>query len=205
MELNPNFPEARAALGRTYLVEDDSVLSEGIAELEHAVALLPSRKDLLMDLSNLYERKGNRAKSEELLRKALGSDAEPILSQRRSASEFQESLDRVNALLAQRKEEEAIALAEKVLEGAPAELREILQEQVNEIRKAAAARMSVRRYNEAVDKLNRQDLLGSLAAFESVAANAQDPSLVKAAQDHAERIRQVLSRKRMKSREKKGS
>ncbi|MGH9398826.1 MAG: tetratricopeptide repeat protein [Thermoanaerobaculia bacterium] len=67
LELNGDFAEARGALGRTFIVEDDSRLDEGIAELEATVRLLPSRKDLALELAGLYDRKSEFEKSEEML------------------------------------------------------------------------------------------------------------------------------------------
>ncbi len=41
--LNPEFPEARVELGRSYFVEPPDRLDEGIVQLTIAVRLLPSR------------------------------------------------------------------------------------------------------------------------------------------------------------------
>jgi tetratricopeptide (TPR) repeat protein len=74
VELSGDFAEARARLGKTYLVEEDSCLWEGIGQLEVAVQKLPSRRDVALDLARLYERKGERAKSEQLIQSAFGRE-----------------------------------------------------------------------------------------------------------------------------------
>lgn len=57
LELEPGFAEARAALGRSYFFEDGEQVAPGIAALEEAVRLLPSRTDLARDLALLRERR----------------------------------------------------------------------------------------------------------------------------------------------------
>jgi tetratricopeptide (TPR) repeat protein len=195
IEWNPEFAEAHAALGKTYLFEDGANVSEGIAELEAAVAKLPSRKDLTLDLAELYDRRGEEGKGEELLKRALGPEAEPILARRRSQNRLREALDRVNALLNQGKEEEAITRLEQIVSAAPADAGEILSEQLKELRRGAAKNLSVREYNDAVERYKKRDLEGALAGFERVAATAADSDLVKAAQEHAQLVRRLLSRK----------
>lgn len=57
LQIEPGFAEARAALGRSYFFEDDEHVAPGIAALEEAVRLLPSRTDLARDLALLRERR----------------------------------------------------------------------------------------------------------------------------------------------------
>jgi tetratricopeptide (TPR) repeat protein len=80
VELNDDFAEAHARLGKTYLVEDDSCLWEGIGELEVAAKKLPSRKDVALDLARLYERKGEHAKSEQIIKSAFGAEGKKLAS-----------------------------------------------------------------------------------------------------------------------------
>src|SRR5262249_39096702 len=65
VELEPDFAEARVALGRTYRFEPrGGNVDEGIAALEEARKRLPSRDDLAQDLARLYDRKGDHAKAD---------------------------------------------------------------------------------------------------------------------------------------------
>jgi len=70
-QIEPDFAEALAVFGRTFFFEDDTRLDEGIDALDQAVRLLPSRKDLALDLARLVER---RSAAEQAARKgASGS------------------------------------------------------------------------------------------------------------------------------------
>jgi len=66
LELDPGFSEARAELGKTYLLDDPARAREGVAFLEAAVRELPARADLARALASLYERAGDSVRSEEL-------------------------------------------------------------------------------------------------------------------------------------------
>jgi len=68
LELDPGFSEARAELGKTYLLDDPARASEGVPFLEAAVRELPARADLVRALASLYERAGDSVRSEELKR-----------------------------------------------------------------------------------------------------------------------------------------
>ena len=192
VELNSDFAEARARLGRTYLVEDDSCLWEGIAELEIAVQKLPSRKDVALDLARLYERKGELAKSEQLIQSAFGGDSTEFALRAKTEGNWKEPLERVNRLLAENKDDEAIALFEKFLSGAPEDVRAAYQDQLAALRKAADERRPLRQYNEALRLLKERDYQGALALFEKVAASAGDADLARAASEKADQIRRIL-------------
>jgi tetratricopeptide (TPR) repeat protein len=198
IELNGDFPEARAALGRTYLVEDDSCLWEGIQELEAAMQGLPFREDVALDLARLYERKGERLKSELIVKSVLGPEAAKALVRKQESQGFEKTLERVNRLLAEAKEDEAIPLFEQFLSGLPEDMRAAYQDQLLALRRGAARNRTVRQYNEAIGLLNKKDLEGALILFEKVAATGEDADLAKAAGAKADQIRQTLRAKRAK-------
>jgi tetratricopeptide (TPR) repeat protein len=62
---DPGFAPARAELGRLLLKREE--VNAGIAELEKAAALDPGATAALYALSQAYQRKGDRAKAQELL------------------------------------------------------------------------------------------------------------------------------------------
>ena len=62
---DPSFAPSRAELGRLLLKRDEQ--DAGIAELEKAAALDPGATAALYALSQAYQRKGDRAKAQELL------------------------------------------------------------------------------------------------------------------------------------------
>jgi tetratricopeptide (TPR) repeat protein len=195
IELNASFPEAHAALGQTYLFESEGKAADGIPELELAVKLLPSRADLALNLASLYARQGEEQKSEALL-KTLGPAAKPILDQKRVHSDWNQNVNRVNSLLTDGKEDEAIALMEQIVANAADSLKPALQEELEKLCAGAARNRSVRKYNQANEHWNRGELKAALAGFEEVASTATDASLAKAAQDKAKLAREALARKK---------
>jgi tetratricopeptide (TPR) repeat protein len=193
VEWNGAFLEARAALGRTYLWEIEERAAEGIPHLEAAARGLRSRTDLAMDLASLYEAAGEIPRSEELLREALGANAERVIQQKRRTAAFRRSLRGVNDLLADRKEVEALALLERLVAETSGEVREALEEQVAPLREGIGRTLAVRRYNEAIEKVGKPDYAGALAAFREVAAMAPDPELARKARDRADQIARYLA------------
>ncbi|MFN2386890.1 MAG: DUF1570 domain-containing protein [Thermoanaerobaculia bacterium] len=203
-ELNPEFAEARAALGRTYLWEEGSGAADGIPHLEAALRQLASRTDLAMELSSLYEAAGEEWKSEDLLRRILGRNAERVIEQKRRSAQFRRSLGQVNELLAAKKDAEALALMERLVGGAHGELREALEKEIAPLRRGVARNLAVRRYNEAMAKLHGPDYEAALAGFAEVAATAEDPELVKKARERVAEIREYLSWKKRQRTPAKG-
>ncbi|HYT33281.1 MAG TPA: hypothetical protein VEO37_11845 [Thermoanaerobaculia bacterium] len=198
IDCNPDFAEAHAALGRTYLFEEGEAASEGIAKLETAVARLASRKDLALELAELYDRRGDRGKADDLLRRVLGSDAAAQLAEWHKKDQFREALDRVNAFLANQKDDEALALLEELVATAPADIGAILREQASTLKQGAAKNRAIREYNAAVARYNTRDLEEALAGFEKVAATAEDEELARSARQQADWVAHLLKQKRPK-------
>lgn len=197
-QLNGEFAEARGALGRTYLLEDRSRLDDGIVELEAAVRLLPARKDLAIDLASLYDRKGERGKSEEMLRRVLGSEASPILERRQKDQQLRDSMDHIGALLKAQKDDEAVAELERLVEASTGMNRLALVEQLETIRRGAARNRSIRQYNEALVLIEKRDYAGALAGFRIVADTAEDPALATSAQEKVDLVTRTMQQKKAK-------
>lgn len=192
--LNARFPEARAALGRTYLLEAGTAAADGIPELEAAVRALPARTDLALDLASLYARTGDVAKSEALMTRTLGADAVTKLAAAPSLSGFEETIARINLLLDQKKEVEAIALLEALAAKSPAGVREDLDAQLKFLKRSASRNRSIRDFNEAVALWKKNDRAGAIALFQQVARTAEDPELARSAREQAERIGKEILR-----------
>ncbi len=190
--LNSGFPEAHAALGRSYLLESGAGAAEGIPDLEAAVRALPTRTDLALDLASLYARAGDVAKSEALMTKTLGPDAAKKLSSGPGLGKFEETVARINLLLDQHKDEEAIALLEALAAKAPSGFREDLESQLRFLKQNSARNRSRREYNEAVELWKKSDLPGALTLFRKVADTADDAELAKSAREQADRIAKSL-------------
>jgi tetratricopeptide (TPR) repeat protein len=195
IELNPDFPEAHAGLGQTYYSESGKDVSVGIRELELAVKALPSRTDLALGLARLYERQGEEQKSEALLA-SLGTAGQRALQSKKIHSEWKTGLDRVNALLAEGKEDEAVAVMEKIVADAPDSLRPSMQDELDKLRAGVARNRATKKYNDAIAHWNRGELQAALSGFEEVASTATEPGLKKAADEKAHLVRDALARQK---------
>jgi hypothetical protein len=195
---NGDFAEARAELGRTYLFESSKDrAADGILWLEAALRLMPSREDVVLSLAQLYERSGNAAKSDEVRARFLGPEAASKLARQRDAqSSFQRGLDRVNALLEKRQEDEAIALFESLLAQAPEDVRQAFQDELTALRRGAASNRLIKEYNEGVALANKQDYKGALIRFRKVAAETDDFALAQAANERIREVSRWLSNRR---------
>jgi tetratricopeptide (TPR) repeat protein len=200
IQKNGDFAEARVALGRTYIGERGEAVAEGIAQLEEAARRLPSRPDVLFELSRLYEAKGDRARADETLKKAVGTEAAAALTRKRDDLDLEETVARVNGLLAQGKEEEAVELFEKLVAAADPEARAILEEDLKALKAGAARNRAVKDFNRAVELANRQDYAGALEGFERVADSPDAaPQLAASARKEADRLREILARRPKKT------
>jgi tetratricopeptide (TPR) repeat protein len=195
IELNPDFPEAHAGLGQTYYSEPGTDVSVGIRELELAVKALPSRTDLALGLARLYERQGEEQKSEALLA-SLGPAGRRALESKKSRNEWKSGLDRVNALLAEGKEDEAVAVMEKIVAEAPESLRPGMQDELDRLRAGVARNRAQKKYNDALERWKHGELQAALSGFEEVAATAADPAVAKAADEQAHLVRDALARRK---------
>ena len=194
IELNPSFAEAHAGLGRSYLWETNGNAADGIPEMELAVKQLPSREDLRIQLARLYQRQGEEEQANALL-KTLGKAGEALAVHGQSQDHFElGGMDQVNKLLAEGKDDEALAAMEQLVEKASPNLKPPLQEQLDQLRAGVARNRSVKQYNEAIQHWNKHELKAALEGFEQVAATATDPKLVKSAKEKAQIVRDTLAR-----------
>ena len=194
IELNPALPEAHAALGQTYLFESDARSAEGIPELEIAVKALPSRKDIAQSLTVLYDRANQREKSDALLQ-SMGADGHSMLARRKSENDWNGNIQRVNTLLGEGKNDEALALMEKIVADAPPGLKPTVEAELAKLRAGAARNRSVGQYNRAIEHWNKNELKAAMARFEEVASTASDPALANSAREKARLVREALARK----------
>jgi tetratricopeptide (TPR) repeat protein len=200
IELNPDFPEARYALGRTYVVEEGDRVSEGIAELTIAAKLLPTRTDIAEDLADLIRRKreydSTQAASSEppasagapaARGKAPGANP-PLAIMSGKASEPLDGMAAVNALLSEHRETEAVAMLEGLVEKSTGAYREAYAEELRKLK-------ALRAYNAAMAHLRRREYAVALEAFEKLAASGPDSDIGKAARRQAAEIRGILKKR----------
>lgn len=162
IELNDGFPEAQAALGRSYLAEVGPAAADGIPILEAAVARLPSREDLARDLQSLRERARFDA--------AGASGSGPPATPRPERLVRNAELDRVHALLAKGQIDEAIAALEELLRSTPEEDRALVEDELAAARLKSSWRRSRREYEQAMALLKKGDRRGALARLRALLA-----------------------------------
>jgi tetratricopeptide (TPR) repeat protein len=193
--LNPDFPEARAALGRTYLVEKPDQTDEGIAELALAAKGLPSRTDIARDLATLTARK----KEHEIASRAAeaapaAAAAAPATPGAREESRQRDPLDKVNALLARGKEDEAVAMLEGLVANSNGAMREVYDDELVKLKAGVARNKSARAYRAAAGLYNRREYTAALKAFDDLAATFPKTESGKAARARAAEIRALLKK-----------
>jgi len=185
VELEPDFAEARVALGRTYRLEPPgAALDEGIAALEEAKKRLPSREDVAADLTLLTDR---RAGKDPAPVSASGAKPGP-------GSKLEASFQQVNDLLDAGKDDEALALMDSMVARSSGEIRTELEAQRESLKKAIARNRAVKNYNAAIALYNQRDYAGALAAFQKVAAESADPEVAKAAGEKAAELSRRVSK-----------
>jgi tetratricopeptide (TPR) repeat protein len=188
--LNPEFPEARVELGRSYSVEQPDHLDEGLVQLTIAVKLLPTRADVARDLATMSERKNQRATAT-----TSGSPATPGRSGGSDASDgSQDALADVNALLAKGKQDEAVALLEHKVASASGGMREAYQEELDKLRAGVARNRALREYNKALGLYNKHEYRAALEAFDKIVAAKADPDITRAAAEKAKQLRPLVKK-----------
>ncbi len=198
-ELNPDFAEALALLGRTYRMEPRGAnVDEGIAALETAKKRLPSREGVAIDLAALYEQKGDKARGETVLAETAGPKAAVALTKHKAAGEFDESVAEINRLVAAAKFDEALAKLDSLMQEAGGETRARMEEYREDLRKTAALNRAAADYNAAIALYNKRDYSAALAAFQKVAAESPDPDITAAAKQKAAEISRILPKKAAK-------
>jgi tetratricopeptide (TPR) repeat protein len=194
IELEPDFAEARVALGRTYQLEPRGAnLDEGIAALEEARKRLPSRDDVGRDLASLYERKGDQARADALFRAAGGTKRSEAASkasdfESQMKSDFDAKVARVNALIDAGKLEEAVVAVDELIAESGGETRAKLEEERDGLAKAAAHNRGIADYNAAIALYNGGDSKAALAALRKLAAESPDEEVASKARDAISRL-----------------
>ncbi|HWZ86254.1 MAG TPA: tetratricopeptide repeat protein [Thermoanaerobaculia bacterium] len=195
--LNPNYAEARAELGRTYMAEDAAPLDEGIEALTTASKLLPSRQDVAIDLVKLKQRRDEQAGA-AAQPPAIGPTPLPGSRVAQVSESAQKDhvlgVDSVNALLKQGKEDEAVAAMEKLVAHSHDEMRAILEDELVKLKAGVARNKAMHAYNAAIALYNRRDYAAALAAFEKVATGSPDADIARAAREKATEVRSLLKR-----------
>lgn len=191
----PDDPETLAGLGRTYLLDRES-LAEGQDALGRAVQALPARTDLLRDLVILTANSGNRAGAKRLLevlrRRAPAEDVEAA-EIALASPEF----ERAHALLQEGRLDEGRAVLEALAAEVPNEkVAAQVRAALAAVSAATASAAEVDLFNTAQRAAGGGDLEEAARQFELLAASAADPALRSASAANAAEARRILDHNR---------
>ncbi len=196
LELNPDFAEARAALGRTYRLEPrGATIDEGIAALEAARRQLPKREDVAADLAALYDRKGDKARGDALLAPMTGPRAAAAISGRNAANDFEARAAEIHSLVAAARFDEALAKLDALMQEAEGDTRAQMETYRKDLSRTAALKRAVADYDAALALYNQRKLDAALTAFRKLAAESPDSDVAAAARQKATEIERILSKK----------
>lgn len=177
LELDGHNLEARVSLGATY-VYDPGEVSAGIKALDDALALIPPRADILLDLVSLCVRKGDRAKAQAVVDGPLAELGDPetlVAAQERLAFA---DLAEINAKIAAGDLYGALEILKRSRDTAPTpRLRARFEAEIARVEPVAARNRQVARYNAAVKLVNADDRKGAKAILDALLAEGPDAEL----------------------------
>ena len=188
IELEPDFAEARVALGRTYRYEPrGGNVDEGIAALEEARRRLPSREDVAQDLARLYDRKGEHEKANAISPSFTAGAKTAASFESEMNADFDAKVARVNSLIEAGKLDQAIAVVDALIAESGGDTRAKLQQERDALAKTAAHNRGIADYNAAVAAYDRGDSARALAALRKL-AESTDAEVAAKARDAAARL-----------------
>jgi len=173
------FPAGRAIgdLGMTYSVEND--VAPGIAALEEASKLLPTRTDFALHLLAMYRRAGDRANADPLFAR-LDAIHNPQVSFAARAVIVRAELARANALShEQRLDEAAAIIRELAANTSDADARRAFEAQAAELARVAAQNRQIEAYNKIVAQVNSGRYREAIKAVAELLDTATDPDIVR--------------------------
>lgn len=175
LNLGADEARARGAIGVSYLAEDD--YATGIAALEIARGLAPSRMDYALHLYSMYLRAGMRDKADALFAATFENARDKQVAFAARNVLLDAETQRANTLAKQGKLEEAAAIVRQIAATIedPAG-RADLERQAKEIESVALVNRHITMYNEAITLSNagkKKDALKLLGELLAVATDAQ--------------------------------
>lgn len=184
LELRPELAEAYAGLGATYFVATEDP-RDGIAALETARRLLPSRMDIVFHLMQLYPRVERRGEAQRLMDEVFihHADAEEIAMARRMLLDA--DMLRAERMIAEGRHEEGLALLVSLrsltvdadMQAKITDRIELTRAWLRQRDEAGSHNRQVALYNEAVGKVREKDLDGAAAILEQLAPAVEDRKL----------------------------
>jgi tetratricopeptide (TPR) repeat protein len=178
-------------LGITYAVESDSGLAPGIAALEEAHALAPSRTDVALHLFAMYRRTDDRPRADPLFAR-LDALHNPQVAYALRAVILRSGLGKANALVHEQKLAEASAVLRALAAESKGDVDSALdlQRQADEIERVAEQNREIGLYNQAVHEVNTKNYRVARKMIDDLLSTAHDPDVIA----DARRLRDQLAR-----------
>ena len=189
----PNVEEGRARglLGVTYVVEKD--FSPGIAPLERAQELLPSRVDFALHLYAMYLRTNQRPKADALYERAFARarDKQVVFAAKNTL--LQVEAQRANDLARIGKYAEAAKIVRELAAQTPDEFsKRELERQATELEAVSSVNEHIAKYNQAVALSNTGKTRDAIRVLDDLLAVATDHLVIR----DAKKLRSELVRRR---------
>jgi tetratricopeptide (TPR) repeat protein len=167
---------AYGVIGTSYMRDAD--VAPGIAALEKAHALIPSRADYALHLFAMLRQSGQTEKADALFA-VLESMHDVQVSYAARAVILRLELDRANALIRQQKLPEAAAvLRGLVSQTDDGRAKSDLARQADDIDQLARVNAQISAYNEAAHLVNDRHLKEAKAKLDALLATATDPKVI---------------------------
>ncbi|MBV8517076.1 MAG: DUF1570 domain-containing protein [Acidobacteria bacterium] len=179
---------ARGAIGASYLVEDD--FAPGIAPLERAVVLAPTRYDYAVHLYAMLLRGGQRAKADALYARVFERARDPQAVFAARNVRLRVESDRATALAKAGKLDEAATIVRQLAStiGDPSARRE-LEQQAASLAATAAVNRQIAMYNQAIVAANSGQKREARRIIDELLRIATDPNVLRDAKKLREEVR----------------
>ncbi len=175
LDLGADPARALAALGTSYLVEDDP--APGIAALEKVHAMLPARTDVALHLFSMLRRGGRP--SEELF-KQLDAARSPQVRFAARAIIVRQDLARTNELLKAGKYDDAAAILRALAASSPdGDAKADFEHKAADVAKAAESNRQIGVYNDAIALVNKGKYAAARKTLAELLATATDPIVIR--------------------------
>lgn len=193
----PSYAEARAVLGKTWLVGEDEDPAPGIAHLVQAYEQLGGRVDVAYDLAMLELRAGRFARAEELVRTVVVPRGGPELAAHAKRSlEHARASATVNEALASGDAARAVTALQAVLaEATDPGLRAELESRLREAQAFETKRLQVERFNAAIAQANAGKLSQARTDLRALRAETTDEGLQRSIDDTLAELDKALRRR----------
>ena len=160
----------------------DADLAPGIAALEKAHNLLPSRADYALHLFAMLRQTGQMPKADALFAD-LDSMHDTQIAFAARAVILRLEIDRANTLIKQQRLHDAAAVLRALVEKTDdTNVKSDLARQAAEVEALESVNEQIATYNDAVTLFNRQHMKEAIAALDALIATATDPKVASDAQ-----------------------